>query len=61
MHFKAGYIVDSVAQLIKKYRSKDVNNTTNHTDKINGLLKYVSSFDAQLPFENRILTYKLPF
>jgi len=47
MQFKAGYIVDSIAKIITDQKVKYTNN--NDADPINGLLKYVSSFDVDFP------------
>lgn len=52
MQFKAGYIVDGIANLISEFRDKlDGQNLAEleESGKINGLLKYVSSFDVEFP------------
>jgi ATP-dependent DNA helicase RecQ len=51
-HFNAGYIVDSISSLITEHKfSLDKGNTVdcNQLNKINGLLKYVTSFDVEFP------------
>ena len=52
VQFKAGYIADSIAEVVNVHRD----NLDNHKpedkiklDQINGLLQYVSSFDVKFP------------
>ena len=53
MQFKAGYIVDSIACIINKFKDElDTNQFPDHQenlDQINGLLRYISSFDVEFP------------
>ena len=55
MQFKAGYIVDTIAKVITDFkRGLDKRTPDNQTklDQINGLLKYVSSFEIEFPYEH---------
>ena len=55
IQFKAGYIVDCVADVINKFRDKlDKKKPDEQTrlDQINGLLQYVSSFDVEFPYNH---------
>jgi len=61
MHFKAGYIVDSIGQIINDFRSslnKRIPAEQNKLNQINGLLQYVSSFDVEFPYKNQNPDYK---
>lgn len=53
MQFKAGYIVDSIAQIVTDEKSKlDKHNPADQIqlNQINGLLKYVSSFNVDFSY-----------
>ena len=55
MQFKAGYIVDSVAKVITDFKSnldKKKPEDQAQLNQINGLLKYVSSFDVEFPYKH---------
>lgn len=56
-HFKAGYIIDSVSAKIAEHKnSLDANNQEGikHLNQIDGLLKHVSSFDVDFPYNHNL-------
>ena len=56
MQFKAGYIVDSIGQIINDFKSslnKRIPAEKKQLDQINGLLQYVSSFDIKFPHKHK--------
>lgn len=56
MQFKAGYIVDSIAAEVNKFRfslDKDKPDDRLKLDQINGLLHSASSFDVAFPYEHK--------
>ena len=62
MQFKAGYIVDSIACIINHFKDGlDINQFPDHQkklDQINGLLRYVSSFDVEFPYKEHNPDFK---
>lgn len=62
MQFKAGYIVDSIACIINKFKDGlDTNQFPDHQkklDQINGMLRYVSSFDVEFPYKEHNPDFK---
>ncbi len=55
MQYKAGYIVDSIGQIINDFKSslnKRIPAEQKQLDQINGLLQYVSSFDIEFPHKH---------
>jgi ATP-dependent DNA helicase RecQ len=57
MQFKAGYIIDSIAELISSYRNtKDVNDDNDliELNKLNGLLEHITSFDVDFKYEHNL-------
>ena len=59
MHYKAGYISDSISSIITRYKENLDSNDTRQLNQINGLLKHVSSFDVQFPFKHSLDFNKL--
>ncbi len=55
MQFKSGYIVDAISRVINDFKAnlnKKIPNDQIQLDQINGLLKYVSSFDVEFPYKH---------
>ena len=55
MQYKAGYIVDSIGQIINDFKNrlnKRIPVEQKKLDQINGLLQHVSSFDVEFPYKH---------
>lgn len=52
INFKAGYVCDSIAHLLQCYSNKTGNKQD--SDKLSGLLEYVSAFDVLFPTEHTV-------
>ena len=62
MQFKAGYIVDSIASVISDFKFNlniDDKRDKEILCKVDGLLKYVSSFDIDFPYRHNLDFRKL--
>lgn len=62
MHFNGGYIADVVAKVITDFKAGlDESDPSGQVrlSQINGLLKYVSSFDVEFPYDHKLNCNKL--